>query len=61
MVKSTWCSSRLPGFSFQHPHGSSQSLIALVLGDLSDDLFWCTRHECGTYTYLQVKHCIDMK
>ena len=53
----TGCSSRVPEFSSQNPHGGSQSPISPVLG------IWClslvsmgTRRTCDTQTHIQTKH-----
>lgn len=59
----TDCSCREPGFGSQDPHGSSQTFLTLVLGDLMPSLLhsdqvcmWCTYlHEGRTLIHVKSK------
>jgi hypothetical protein len=50
VVKNTGCSSRCPGFCFQHPCGSSQTSETPALGDLMLSFGLCRSQPCMWYT-----------
>lgn len=53
--KNTGCSSREPKFDPQHPHGSSQASIFLVLGNLMPPS-GLLGHQTHIYTYRENIH-----
>ena len=50
-VKSTYCSSRGPGFNSQHPHGSSQLSVTPVSDTLTQTHMQAHKHQCISTKY----------
>jgi hypothetical protein len=62
VVKSTSCTSRRPGFYSWGPHGSSQTSVTPVSGNLMLSLASAgTRHVCAAQVYMQRKYTYRMK